>query len=176
MLRILLLLHIFYPLIQMVRIVERWSLISGTYFIHSIVTFVKLSLDTLQGIWHAGQAAAELSLPQGVTFNSNDLGGKFHKKSSCLRLPSASVKLYLTAWNEQRSWVEAAELAGDTYLDIYSSPPGWLNLARAQSEFIQEQDILTGRAKRMFRRFHEGEKFPPGTHPTYSYGYLASQV
>lgn len=114
------------------------------------VTFLKLSVAALDVTWKAGPAAMLLSLPRGLTMDNNDLGGQFHKKLTSLQLPHACVKLLLTSPSEQNSWLEAAELICDAYLDIYGSPTGWQELAEAQADFVEEQDRLTGRARRMF--------------------------
>jgi hypothetical protein len=92
-----------------------------------------------------------LSFSSGLNIASNDAGGQFHRKLTSLRLPSVSVKVFLTSSWECNRWLEAAELVADGYLDIYSSPCGWREMAQAQAVFIDAQDQLTGRAKRIFR-------------------------
>lgn len=100
--------------------------------------------------WRAGHAALVLSLPRGLTLDNNDLGGRFHRKLTSLRVPRASVKVLLTMPVEGRPWLEVGEIVTDAYLDIYSSPSGWHEMAEAQVAFVEQQDRLTGRARRMF--------------------------
>lgn len=128
-----------------------------------IVTFLKLSLDALDLTWKAGHAAIALSLDQGLKVESNDLAGQFHRKVTSLRLPHASVKVLLTAPSGHQPWLEAAELDMDVYFDIYSSPDGWKDTARAQADFIRVQDAPTNRAKRMFRSFNSSDPVDLGT-------------
>jgi hypothetical protein len=117
------------------------------------VTFFKFSLDALDSTWLAGQAAVELSLPRGIRYETNDLGGRFHRKLASLRLPLANVKVFLAATRNRQTWLEAAEFVTDAFLDVYSSPPGWVDKSRAQAEFIHAQSAPTGRAEHMFKAF-----------------------
>jgi hypothetical protein len=123
----------------------------------AIVTFLKLTVDAVEVTWLAGYAAIALSLPKGLTFSSNDRPGRFHRKATSLCLPNFSVKVLITGGSERDIWLEAAELVGDAYLDVYMSPVGWRDSAQAQADFIQVQDELTGRARTMFEAF-ESEK------------------
>lgn len=88
---------------------------------------------------------------RGLKLDSNDLCGQYHRKVTNLKLPHISVKMLLTAASDHKPWLEAAEVIADAYLSIYSSPSGWHEMARAQIEFVEEQDRLTGRARRMLR-------------------------
>jgi hypothetical protein len=65
-------------------------------------------------------------------------------------LPHISAKIYLTAPSQRRTWLEVAEFAADIYIDIYFSPPGWVEKSRIQTEFVHAQSAPTGRAKYMF--------------------------
>jgi hypothetical protein len=109
-----------------------------------------LSLNGLEATWLAGQAAIALSFGRGLNVESNDLAGKFHRKVTNVRLPHASLKVLFSASSEHRLWTETADIVTDAYLDIYSSLTGWQDTARAQAEFIHSQDLVTGRARRMF--------------------------
>ncbi|KAF8893814.1 hypothetical protein BD779DRAFT_1669348 [Infundibulicybe gibba] len=102
------------------------------------VTFYKFTSAGCSVTWQAGPAALIVSLPQGFRMDSNDLGGQHHRKVTSLRLP-------------QNPWLEAAELVGDAYVDIYSSPMGWRQASERQRAFVYEQDRMTGRAMRMFK-------------------------
>ncbi|KAK0226200.1 hypothetical protein IW262DRAFT_1457427 [Armillaria fumosa] len=109
--------------------------------------------------WKAGDAAALLSLPEGLRLDSNNLGGRFHRQLTSIRIPVASVKMLLRNLSDR--WLEAGETTFDVYLDIYTSPVNWRNLAAAQESFVKEQDALTGRAAKMlerFRLFDDGDR------------------
>ncbi|KAI0663325.1 hypothetical protein C8Q70DRAFT_1102776 [Cubamyces menziesii] len=114
------------------------------------VTFLKVQVDTVNAVWLAGEAAAELSLPNGLRFDTNDLAGKSFRRVTSLRLPEGSAKLLLSSKQDRSRWIEAADARLDVDLDIYSTPSGWRESARRQTEFISEQDAPTGRAKILY--------------------------
>ncbi|OBZ68136.1 hypothetical protein A0H81_11866 [Grifola frondosa] len=114
------------------------------------VTFLKVSLDSLNVVWVAGNAAAELSLPDGLRIDSNDLAGNSYRKVFCFRLPLANVKALLAPNKHTPIWYEAADLKLDANLDIYSAPAGWRESAVAQTKFVIAQDALTERAKVLY--------------------------
>ncbi|KAK0486085.1 hypothetical protein IW261DRAFT_776549 [Armillaria novae-zelandiae] len=115
------------------------------------VTFVKVRLSSVHVTWKAGDAAALLSLPDGLRLDNNNLGGRFHRQLTSIRIPVASVKMLLRNLSDR--WLEAGETTFDVYLDTYTSPVNWRNLAAAQESFVKEQDALTGRAAKMLERF-----------------------
>jgi hypothetical protein len=100
--------------------------------------------------WKAGLASVVVCLEHGLKFDSNDLGAHHYRRVTSIRIPHISSKVLLTASTERNIWLEAAEIVFDAYLDIYSAPKGHRLMTRAQSTFVEEQDRLTGRAKRMF--------------------------
>ena len=114
------------------------------------MTFLKVQVDTVNAVWLAGEAAAELSLPNGLRFDTNDLAGKSFRRVTSLRLPEGSAKLLLSSKQDRSRWIEAADARLDVDLDIYSTPTGWRESARRQTEFISEQDAPTGRAKILY--------------------------
>ncbi|KAJ7251502.1 hypothetical protein B0H12DRAFT_1296299 [Mycena haematopus] len=115
------------------------------------VTYLKFSVAALDVTWRVDNAAMLLSLPSGLRADANDSGGQFHRNLTSLRVPRICVKFLLRSLAEHRRWLEVCELESDAYLDMYSSPIGWRQKAADQTAFIEEQDLLTGRAKRMFR-------------------------
>ncbi|RDB25364.1 Protein CSF1 [Hypsizygus marmoreus] len=114
------------------------------------VTFVKLSLCAVNITWRADHAALLVTLPFGVNVDSNDLGGRYHRKVTSVKLPEICVKVLLTASTEENRWLEAADVTTDAYVDIYSTPHGYRALAQAQIAYVEDQDRLTGRARHMF--------------------------
>ncbi|KAG6900261.1 hypothetical protein C0993_000714 [Termitomyces sp. T159_Od127] len=114
------------------------------------VSFVKLSVQSFDMTWRAGQAALALNLPRGIKLNSNDLGGRFHRKLTSVKVPDIDVKVLLASQPHGSRWVEAARFSADAYVDVYTAPLGYRETARKQIAYIEEQDRLTGRARRMF--------------------------
>ncbi|KAI0665956.1 hypothetical protein C8Q78DRAFT_985325 [Trametes maxima] len=114
------------------------------------VTFLKVQIDAVHAVWAAGEAAAELALPNGLRFDSNDLAGKTFRKVTSLRIPEGSVKVLLSRKQDRARWIEAADAQLDIDLDVYSAPPNWRDSADRQTRFIAEQDVLTQRAKILY--------------------------
>ncbi|KAG6832605.1 hypothetical protein H0H92_014441 [Tricholoma furcatifolium] len=110
------------------------------------VTFLKLSLKSLDITWRAGSAALVVNLPRGVKMDSNDLGGRYHRKTTGLRVAEICVKILLSSHPHTERWLEAMNFSADAYLDIYSAPRNYRLKARDQIAFVEEQDRFTGRA------------------------------
>ncbi|KAJ7287460.1 hypothetical protein C8J57DRAFT_1431026 [Mycena rebaudengoi] len=113
------------------------------------VTFLKFSLAALDVAWRTDHATLLFSLPHGLKLDTNDSGGKYHRRLTSLRLPLVSTKVLLRSLTDHHRWLEVAGVESDAYLDIYSSPRQWQTKAQAQAAFIHEQDLPSGRAKRM---------------------------
>ena len=60
---------------------------------------------------------------------------------------------------DDNTWLEAGEVVADAYLDMYVSPVGWREAVQAQSDFLDAQDAITGRARVMFESFDQGDEF-----------------
>ncbi|KAI0705009.1 hypothetical protein C8T65DRAFT_728083 [Cerioporus squamosus] len=114
------------------------------------VTFLKVQVDTINVVWTVGNAAAELTLPRGLRIDMNDLAGKAFHKVTGVRLPQCALKLLLASKQDRARWIEAADAHFDVDIDIYSAPPEWEQSARLQTEFLAQQDALTGRAKILY--------------------------
>ena len=110
-----------------------------------IATFLKFSVSSINIVWRVGKAAAlEISCPNGLTIGTNNLAGKRHQRSTSMRLPAVAVTIFLRGDSGTRSWMTAAAISGDTFLDVYS-PPKQSPRITTQSEFMQSQDIITNR-------------------------------
>ncbi|KAI0633565.1 hypothetical protein C8Q77DRAFT_1157760 [Trametes polyzona] len=114
------------------------------------VTFLKVQIDSVNMIWLADGAAAELALPAGLRLDMNDLAGKSYRKVTSVRVPEGAAKLLLASKQDRARWIEAADAQLSIDLDIYSAPPGWRESAQKQTNFIAEQDRITGRAKILY--------------------------
>ncbi|KAK0212569.1 hypothetical protein DFS33DRAFT_1370154 [Desarmillaria ectypa] len=114
------------------------------------VTFMKVRLSSVHVTWKAGDAAGILSLPEGLRLDNNNLGGRFHRQLTSIRIPVACVKMLLHHLSDR--WLEAGEMIVDAYIDMYTSPVNWRNMAAAQESFVKEQDALTGRIGKMMEQ------------------------
>ncbi|KAL4073990.1 hypothetical protein J3A83DRAFT_4507268, partial [Scleroderma citrinum] len=117
------------------------------------LTFVKFSLKTLNATFHVGRVAVDLDLLHGLTVHYNDLQGQLCGKLITLRLPLASLKALVTSGSSCSSWSEAACMDFDSNLELYTSSTKGL-----QSNFLQEQDILTGRADALLSQLKKARK------------------
>ncbi|KAG6903050.1 hypothetical protein C0995_007483 [Termitomyces sp. Mi166 len=99
--------------------------------------------------WRASLAALVIDLPREIKLDSNDLGGRFHRKLTSVKIPEIHVKLLLTSRPHGGRWLETANFSADAYADIYTAPRGYREMAQAQIFYIAGQDHLTGRARRM---------------------------
>lgn len=113
------------------------------------VTTTKVSVGPVNLIWLAGSTAVDLTIPCGITLNTNDLAGDFYRKVTSIQIPTIVLKVLVTNVTRPRSWLEAAHATLDVNVDIYSAPAGWRETSRMQEEFIRVQDAPTGRAKLM---------------------------
>ncbi|KAG5648496.1 hypothetical protein DXG03_003107 [Asterophora parasitica] len=140
------------------------------------VAFVKFSLKSVDITWRAGQAALVITLSRGINVDNNDVGGRYHRKATRLRIAEISVKVLLATSLHGGRWLEAMELTADAYLDIYSAPLGFRRLSQAQIAYIEEQDHSTGRARKMFSTLASRMTEPPSKHflPNSTRGLLTS--
>ncbi|KAJ7072266.1 hypothetical protein C8F01DRAFT_1205872 [Mycena amicta] len=122
--------------------------------------------DRLEVAWQAKRHAMLLSLPEGLSVDLNDSGGQYHRKLTRLSIPSVLVRLLVKSLSADRRWLEVGSLETDVYLDIYSAPSGWKELAAQQAAFVAEQDLPTGRAKRMLAGIVEKGGHPATRTPT----------
>lgn len=114
------------------------------------VTFYKVSFAAVDITWRAGHAALTLSCPEGFNIDTNDLGTRFYRKVTSLRVPTLRIQILLNRSPERNPWLEAAEIITDMFLDLYSAPEGFQEMVQAQSKFVEDQDRETGRSQRMF--------------------------
>jgi hypothetical protein len=114
---------------------------------HEIVTFLKVSLDTVDATWHVGHAALQFVIPKGLRIDSNDLAGNSYRKVTSIRLRHACTKLLVSSRSSQPVWTEAAYAGFSACLDIYESPAGRWTAAKDQADFLAAEDAPTGRAR-----------------------------
>lgn len=117
-----------------------------------LVTFYKISVKNVEFMWKTGQAALLVQLPEGLKFDSNDLGAHLYRKVSSVRIPKILFRVLATISEGHNTWLEAGEIDTDLMLDIYAAPIGYQDLVRKQLAFVEEQDKSTDRAKSLFHR------------------------
>lgn len=69
------------------------------------VTFLKIQVESVNVVWLANGAAAELVLPAGLRLDMNDLAGKEFRKVTSLRLPEGTARLLLASKQDRARWV-----------------------------------------------------------------------
>jgi hypothetical protein len=113
-----------------------------------VVTFLKISIASVELTWSAELVSAHFHMPQGLRMASNDLAGNNHRKVTSLTVPKVIVRFLHTS-GKNNDWVEAGEVVFDVALDSYSAPSGWKESALSQAKFLAKQDEPTGRLRKL---------------------------
>lgn len=113
-----------------------------------LVTFLRISVASVELTWSAELVSVHLHVPQGLRMVSNDLAGNNHQKVTSLSVPKVVIR-FLHALGKKNDWAEAGEVVFDVALDNYSSPSGWKEGALAQAKFLAKQDQPTGRLRKL---------------------------
>jgi hypothetical protein len=119
----------------------------------NIATFLKVSLGTVHNVVSLDSSAIILSVPEGLTLDSNDWAGSMYRKVFSVRLPNACIQALV---RDRDEWLEAARLQFDIDMDQYSAPAGWQAGAKAQKDFITKQDHTTGRLSHFLESVVDG--------------------
>lgn len=132
--------------------------LSGVVTAHSfVVTFYKVNVKSVEITLRADSAALGIICKSGIKIDSNDVGGLNYGRSTGLRIPDINVKALLNASTERNTWLEAADIATDLYVDIYASPKGFKQHIEKQRAFVSEQDKVTGRMAKLLGRMQRGQ-------------------
>lgn len=123
-----------------------------------LVTFDKFNIESIEVVLRAKNSAIQFICKSGIMLDINDAGGWFYSKSTSICVPYIEGKVLLNASAERNTWLEAANVSMDMYLDVYSAPRGFKEHVEKQRAFVEEQDILTGRAARFLGRQRDGGK------------------
>jgi len=113
---------------------------------HSLVTYLKFRLASLDVMSRAARTCFHIVLPKGLDLAYNDHAGQSYKSLVSLRLPVCIIRTLVSLHADAHHWLEAASLRFDTFLDMYNAPAGWAAYAATQREFCMRQDALTLRA------------------------------
>ncbi|KIO15976.1 hypothetical protein M407DRAFT_234321, partial [Tulasnella calospora MUT 4182] len=116
------------------------------------ITFLKVSLQSVDIVLKDADAVLHLKLPRGLRLDYNDLAGKTYQKVMSLRLPLFQAQNLLRSPYKHDDWFEVASASMDLCSDIYFSPAGWEESAARQLRFVLEQDSLTKRLKFLYSR------------------------
>ncbi|KAG8952761.1 hypothetical protein FRC04_003684 [Tulasnella sp. 424] len=130
------------------------------------ITFLKVSLQSVDIVLKDGEAALHLKMPHGLRLDYNDLAGGTYRKVMSLRLPLLQAKNLFRSPYKKEDWFEVASASMDLCSDMYFSPAGWEESAARQLRFVLEQDSLTKRLKFLYSRDsgqgnHVGDLFLP---------------
>jgi hypothetical protein len=114
------------------------------------VTFFKLNLSPLDAtVWTPG-SAINFALPEGLSFDSNDLGTTEYRSMMSIGLPRLDLRILLPPASRRSAWWEVSAVSFDISTDIYSSPFGWQDSVAAQAAFVKSQDLLTHRLTTLY--------------------------
>jgi len=87
----------------------------------------------------------------------NDIGGVNYSNSTGIRVPHLGIKVLLSASTKLNTWLEAADIVTDLYIDIYAAPKGYREHIERQRAFVSEQDKLTDRVARLLGQIERSE-------------------
>lgn len=114
------------------------------------VTFLSLAVKSVDLTCSLPHTAVQLSLSDGLRFDSNDFPGKNHKTTKSLAIPSVKMRSLLARSHRYsrraEEWFEVACATFDIHADVYGAPSNWKQEAERQKLFAQSQDNLTTRA------------------------------
>lgn len=127
------------------------------------ITFLKVSLQSVDIVLKDGEAALHLKMPHGLRLDYNDLAGGTYRKVMSLRLPLLQAKNLFRSPYKKEDWFEVASASMDLCSDMYFSPAGWEESAARQLRFVLEQDSLTKRLKFLYSR-DSGQGTPKPRH------------
>lgn len=119
------------------------------------VTFLKVSLAPINVTLRAAGSALRFTLPQGLTYEMNDLAGKNYRSVKSIVLPLFKFQCLLSDFDGPRGlrpleWVEVASATFDLHADIYAAPKDWRKTALRQARFVAAQDHATRRARFLY--------------------------
>ncbi|KAF8320822.1 hypothetical protein DL93DRAFT_2163795 [Clavulina sp. PMI_390] len=114
------------------------------------VTYFSVTIKSVNVAWVLPQAAVQLSLPDGMRFDSNNMPGQYHWTTKSIAIPAVRVRTLLAPAHSPpikggRSWIEVGCASFDFYCDIYGAPLGWRALSERQKLFVEFQDAITRR-------------------------------
>lgn len=110
------------------------------------VTFLRVTIGAVDGLWTNAAAILRLYLPGGLQINLNNLAGRLYKRFIGIAIPDLRLHI-LSPGHLRDEWLEGASIRTAISLEIYSAPSGWRAIVEAQKRFISTQDEATGRAE-----------------------------
>ncbi|EJD45633.1 hypothetical protein AURDEDRAFT_165486 [Auricularia subglabra TFB-10046 SS5] len=119
------------------------------------VTFLKVTLASVDVACKASRACLHASLAGGLELSMNDMAGKTYRRHIGLRVPVCILRCLVSVRDDAHHWLEAAALKLDVFIDVYQAPTGWAAHARAQREYVATQDAPTRRAPFLYQSGHE---------------------
>ena len=113
------------------------------------MTFLKVSVESIDGLWISDLAAFRAVLPSGLKLSSNDLANQSQSKLSSLRAPSIEFQAFSTG-DLRRHWLEVASARAGLTLKTTKLVEDWEERISKQQHFIRRQDDLTKRAVALY--------------------------
>ncbi|KAK0195692.1 hypothetical protein F5146DRAFT_1101121 [Armillaria mellea] len=134
----------------------------------------EIKAGSVKGVLSAGEASIISDAITSFRVNFLDIANAPAVEYALPCLPRWQHASKMLFRNLPDRWLEAGETAFDVYLDIYTSPVNWRNLAAAQEAFVKEQDALTSRAAKMLER--NGVHIPQPLSPSRKHASWADTV
>ena len=109
------------------------------------MTFLKVSVESADGLWISDLAVIRAVLPSGLDLSSNDLASESHTRLSSFRIPSVELQAF-SARDVQRHWLEVGSAKAGVSLKTVKLSSDWRERIDKQQQFLKQQDTLTKRA------------------------------
>lgn len=113
------------------------------------VTFYKVNVKSLEAVMRANNTAIQVLCKSGINVDRNDVGGVNYSNSTGIRVPHLGIKALLSVSPNRNTWLEAADIATDLYVDIYAAHKEYREHIERRRAFVSEQDKLTDRVARL---------------------------
>lgn len=114
-------------------------------------------MKSFELVLRANNTAVQVLCKSGIKVDRNDVGGVNYGNSTGIRVPHLRIKVLLSASTKLNTWLEAADIVTDLYVDVYAAPKGYREHMKRQRAFVSEQDKLTDRAARLLGQIERSE-------------------
>lgn len=115
-------------------------------------------MKSFELVLRANHAAVQVLCKSGIKVDRNDVGDINYSNSTGIRVPHLGIKVLLNASTTKfNTWLEAADIVTDLYIDIYVAPKGYRDHIERQRAFVGKQDKPTDRAARLLCHIERSE-------------------
>lgn len=115
-------------------------------------TFVKLSVNHVTALLSAGSeglSGLAVELPKGIFIDTSSMASQACRSFVGLGIPAISAHV-LQRKSSRKRWDPVGSLGTGVSVDIYRIPVGWQDEAKAQHDFLREQDEPTRRVPYLY--------------------------